>query len=124
MPLTLAEAINITRKYGPLVIGRGNKLVLLSKPNGDCIFLRRIGTLAYCTIYPERPFVCRLYPFHVRLSPLKDAGDERKALYECEDGLRLYVYVDAQCEGVNSGGYPVQQLVPRVVRLWRQHMGV
>lgn len=124
VPLTLAEALNIARKYGPFVVSRNNKLVLISKPNGDCIFLERYGNIAYCTIYPERPFVCRIYPFYVKLSPLKSGSSSKEALYVCDDGFEVYVYLDALCEGIDRGGYPVKGLVSKVVSLWRRHMGV
>ncbi len=124
IPLTLGEAFNIVRKYGPVVINRKGKFILISKPNGDCIFLSRRNGLAFCDIYLERPFVCRIYPFYIRLKPLVGKGEEKKALFECDDGLKIYVYVDAVCEGINKGGYLVRDLVPQAVRIWRTRTGV
>lgn len=114
--------MNLMRKYGPVVIKKDHKLVLACKPNGDCIFLEWNNGVAYCTIYPERPHVCRMYPFYIRLKPLPGVS-ERKAEYLCEDGLKLYVYIDLLCKGVGSG-YPVKLIVSRIVANWRDFAGI
>ncbi len=121
IPLTLGEAFNITRKYGPVVVNKGGKFLLISKFNGDCIFLERRNGRAYCTIYPERPFVCRIYPFYIKLRPLRKSK-KSEALYECEDGLEVYVYLDMTCEGIEKGGHFIEDLVPKAVTIWRNHM--
>ena len=123
VPLMLNEALRLIKKYGWVIERRGNKVVLASKPNGECIFLSRIGGLAYCTIYYERPLVCKLYPFYIRLKPL-DETHRDKALYICEDNLKLYVYIDRKCPGVDRGGYPIEIIVPKIVKVWREALGI
>ncbi|MEM4700042.1 MAG: hypothetical protein QXT74_03735, partial [Candidatus Nezhaarchaeales archaeon] len=70
--------------------------------------------------YFERPYVCRMYPFHVSQ---RDLGGGGEALYIDSDGTRLYVYVDVTCRGVGRG-VPIERLVPIVVKLWRGAAGV
>ena len=36
---------------------------LTERPDGDCIFLKRQGGQATCSIYPVRPKQCRTWPF-------------------------------------------------------------
>jgi len=41
----------------------GLRYSLTEKPDGDCIFLKREGGKAMCSIYPVRPTQCRTWPF-------------------------------------------------------------
>ena len=41
----------------------GLRYSLTEKPGGDCVFLRRSGGKATCSIYPVRPLQCRTWPF-------------------------------------------------------------
>ncbi|RLF16820.1 MAG: YkgJ family cysteine cluster protein [Thermoprotei archaeon] len=124
VPLTIKEAINLTRKYGNVVIERSGKQILRSKPNSECIFLLWRGGEAFCKIYFERPLVCKLYPLYIRLVPLLEAGPPQLAEYICADGLVLYVYVDALCPGVNRQGFPIEFIVSKTVDIWRGELGL
>ncbi|HUU82421.1 MAG TPA: YkgJ family cysteine cluster protein [Phycisphaerae bacterium] len=41
----------------------GLRYSLTERPGGDCIFLKREGDKAGCSIYPVRPTQCRTWPF-------------------------------------------------------------
>lgn len=41
----------------------GFKNSLTEKPDGDCIFLKRVGKKSFCSIYEVRPMQCRTWPF-------------------------------------------------------------
>jgi len=124
VPLLKSEVVNLTRKYGEVVVIRGGKYILKSKPNSECIFLSWINGKAYCRIYFERPLVCRLYPLYIRLIPLPNAGPPQLAEYTCNDGLTLYVYVDALCPGTNKRGFPIEFVVSQTVSIWRSELGI
>jgi len=111
--LAPGEAVYYRIKYGPVVLFYRGKYYLLKKVDGSCIFLKENG-IATCTIYHDRPRVCRIYPFYVRVKPLK--GDGEDAVYNI-GGRKLYVYIDANCPGVNTANN-ILQLLPNVVRLW------
>jgi len=103
-------------KYGPVVMSLGNKYYLLPKYDGTCIFLHNIGSGLYsCLIYPERPRVCRLYPFYIVEKPLKSL-DSKEAAYRYS-GRTVYVYIDATCSGVNRSNN-IRYVVKKAVELW------
>lgn len=114
------EALNLARKYGVPMVVRGAKYIMPCKANGSCVFLDEEGGVATCTIYFERPYVCRMYPFHVTQ---RDLGFGGGASYVDDDGVKLYVYIDATCRGVGYGR-PIASLIPIVVSLWRRVVGV
>jgi len=118
--LTPGEAYNLTRKYGIYVVQRGTKYVMPCKADGSCIFLEESEGGCWCAIYFERPYVCRMYPFHVSR---RDLGGGDEALYVDRDGEKFYVYVDTTCRGVGRGA-PIASRVPIVVSLWRKVVGV
>jgi len=113
--LTPGEAFNLTRKYGIFVVQKGVKYVMPCKVDGSCIFLEENEDGCYCTIYFERPYVCRMYPFHVSR---RDLGSGEEALYIDKDGSKFYVYIDSTCRGVGVGE-SVKNRLPLVVNLWR-----
>jgi hypothetical protein len=41
----------------------GLRYSLTEHPDGDCVFLKREGKKALCSIYPVRPLQCRTWPF-------------------------------------------------------------
>lgn len=86
------------------------------KVDGSCIFLEEGVDGCYCIIYFERPYVCRMYPFHVSTQSL---GHGEEGLYVDESGLKLYIYIDATCNGVGYGG-SVANMLPIVVALWKK----
>ncbi len=49
---------------------------LTEKPGGDCVFLKREGGKALCSIYPVRPVQCRTWPFWDELLKSRRAWDE------------------------------------------------
>jgi len=112
--------MNLARKYGIPLVARGAKYIMPCKANGSCLFLEESGEVTACSIYFERPFVCRMYPFHVSQRPL---GGGEEASYVDGDGVKLYVYVDASCRGVGYGK-PITSLIPIVASLWRRMAGV
>lgn len=50
----------LDRKYLRRV---GLRYSLVEKRGGDCVFLKREGGKAMCSIYPVRPLQCRTWPF-------------------------------------------------------------
>ncbi|MCX8204832.1 MAG: YkgJ family cysteine cluster protein [Candidatus Nezhaarchaeota archaeon] len=117
--LTPGEALNLTRKYGIPMLIKGVKYIMPCKADGSCVFLAEDNGAARCTIYFERPYVCRMYPFHVSQ---RDLGGGSEAIYVDRDGTGLYVYVDVACRGVGRG-VPIEKLIPLAVRLWRKMAG-
>ena len=111
--LTLGEAMYFQVKYGPVVFRKNNRYYLFMKPDGSCIFLTRHNGIAFCTIYNERPIVCRLYPFYITRKPL---DDDKNALYIFNEE-KIYVYVDAVCPGVNRASN-IKYIVDNIVKMW------
>lgn len=54
----------------------GWKFSLTEKPGGDCIFLKRDGGKAFCSIYPVRPVQCRTWPFWNGLLKSRNAWEQ------------------------------------------------
>ncbi|RLE60196.1 MAG: hypothetical protein DRJ49_01150 [Thermoprotei archaeon] len=114
--LTPGEAMYYRIKYGPVVISLNGKYYLLPKYDGTCIFLHSIGSGLYsCLIYPERPRVCRIYPFYISEKPLRSSSSE-EAIYEY-NGEILHVYIDSICRGVNRSSN-IRYVVRKAVELW------
>ncbi len=122
VPLYPHEALYYTMKYGPVVEERNGKFYLRSKPDGSCIFLERTPLGYRCSIYLERPIVCRCYPFYITDKPLGivDSRDE-DAIYVYRSPLgksiKVYVYIDKVCSGIGHG-IPLEVIVPKVVSEW------
>jgi len=85
VPLTPEDEERL-KKYGS-VFRKGRVGLYLKKKKGKCVFRRD-----KCRIYTERPVACRLYPFYVRFECSKDAYFNG-----------YYVYIDAECRGVDKG---------------------
>ncbi|MFC7155618.1 YkgJ family cysteine cluster protein [Halomarina halobia] len=57
---------------------------------GDCAFYRESDGVGACAVHPDRPLICRTYPFSVALDgtsqPMGEAVDERGVVraHECE----------------------------------------
>ncbi|WP_290810082.1 YkgJ family cysteine cluster protein [Halovivax sp.] len=57
---------------------------------GDCVFYEERAGTGACTVHPDRPLICRTYPFSVALDgtsqPMGDAVDEAGVVraHECE----------------------------------------
>lgn len=54
----------------------GLRYSLTEKKGGDCIFLKREGGKAMCSIYPVRPLQCRTWPFWTELLKSPDHWNE------------------------------------------------
>ncbi|RLE55337.1 MAG: hypothetical protein DRJ26_00930 [Candidatus Methanomethylicota archaeon] len=121
VPLKFIEALQLTRKYGPIAIQAGGKYYLMKKPDDSCIFLAYNGPIAYCKIYLERPGCCKLYPFHVAKKPLQGVNPSTSEFKI--RGKVLHVYVDAACPGVGRG-FPIRNLIPKVIELWAKYSGI
>ena len=113
--LTPGEAIYYATKYGPVVFKYRNKFFLLPKPDGSCIFLRKYNGIYYCSIYYDRPRVCRLYPFYISYKSLR-RDDKSRAEFNY-NGETIYIYIDKECPGVDKARN-IKELIPRVIRLW------
>jgi len=118
IPLKFIEALELTRRYGPVAMQIGEKYYLVKRNDGSCIFLRYNGPIAYCQIYLERPGCCRLYPFHITKKPLKGEGVKNAKIKI--NGTTLYLYVDAACPGVGVG-YPIKNIIYKIVELWEKY---
>lgn len=90
VPVTYEDEKRL-KKYGD-VFTKGKIGLYLKKVRGECIFFRD----GRCKIYSERPEACRRYPFYFR-----DSGDD-SALFSVRE-VKIYVYVDLECNGVGSG---------------------
>lgn len=120
VPLYPQEAVYYLLRYGDVVEFRRGKYYLKSRPDGSCIFLEKTALGYRCSIYFERPLVCRCYPFYITEEPLEQVGSPEDALYLLRLGekvKRVYVYIDLNCPGVGQG-YLVRDLVHKVVLEW------
>lgn len=113
--LTLGEAYYLARTYGVPIIQKGGKFYLPTRPDGSCVFLYRKDALYYCSIYFERPKVCRLYPIHISKF---DEGRGAGAEYIDSTGEKYYVYVDRACKGVGVGSN-ISSLVKVGLKIWK-----
>lgn len=120
VPVRMAEAWNLVRKYGPVVINVGGKQYLLKKDDGSCIFLANHGQYSSCQIYFERPRCCRLFPFQIYTEPPLDAENVDKALFCYSGGERLYIFLNKKCPGIGHG-YEIASMLPRIIQLWKEY---
>lgn len=65
----LARRLNLSLEEFPGAYLEKRGTILRRKPDGSCIFLQPEG----CSIYPERPLVCRLFPLGLIVD---EAGQE------------------------------------------------
>jgi Fe-S-cluster containining protein len=118
VPLLTHEALRIYKSFGPLIVQVDGKIALAKKPNGSCVFLDYNGSVAKCMIYFERPGVCRIYPFYVKVG----APEDSDALYVDEAGFKYGIYVDVRCPGAYKGT-PIEPILPKVIEIWRKFYG-
>lgn len=119
VPLTRGEAIRYTLKYGSVVIPYRNKSYLMRKLDGSCCFLVDRGSYTECSIYYDRPLVCKLYPFYITTNPLPNI-DEDLARYNIGNKNYVYVYLDSTCPGVNKTRN-ISIVVRKAVELWLRY---
>ncbi|MEM1901070.1 MAG: YkgJ family cysteine cluster protein [Candidatus Nezhaarchaeales archaeon] len=119
VPLLTHEALKIYKSFGPLVVQVNGKIALAKKPDGSCVFLSYDGGIAKCLIYFERPGVCRIYPFYVKVGSSKGDDD---ALYVDDMGFKYRVYVDVNCPGSYKGP-PIEPIMPKVIETWKRFYG-
>ncbi|MEM2211970.1 MAG: YkgJ family cysteine cluster protein [Candidatus Nezhaarchaeales archaeon] len=111
--LTLGEAYYLSRVYGIPIIQKDGRFYLPARPDGSCVFLYKRGDLYYCSIYFERPKVCRLYPLHIsRFDEGRGAGADYI------NGEKYYVYIDRACKGVGVGP-SILNLIKVGFKIWK-----
>lgn len=120
VPLLTHEALRIYKSFGPLIVQVDGKIALAKKSDGSCVFLSYNGSLARCMIYFERPGVCRIYPFYVKVGSSKNGDDD--ALYIDDAGFKYRIYVDTNCPGSYKGP-PIEPIIPKVIETWRRFYG-
>ena len=54
-----------------------------------------------CTIHKQKPYLCRIYPFHIRWSYNSEIEKEKSEFVF--NKFKLYVFIDGKCNGVNKG---------------------
>ncbi|MEM2136837.1 MAG: YkgJ family cysteine cluster protein [Candidatus Methanomethylicia archaeon] len=116
VPLKFSEAIALTRKYGPIAIYYNGRYYLSKKADETCIFLTKVGNIAYCMNYLERPLCCKLYPFHISRKPIE--GIEEGNAEINVNGEKLYLYVDALCPGIGQGYY-IREFITKIIEIWK-----
>ena len=111
------EVKYLTEKYGDVVEYIENEPYLKHKSDG-CIFLTYENGMAKCTIYEDRPLVCRVYPFYIRKwrDIKRDIPIEsiRDVLFRYR-GRKYGVYVSNICMGLGIG-MPIEIEIRKAIR--------
>ncbi len=116
VPVKIGEALFLQKSFGSGVLEYFNKGFHIRKSvNKYCVFLKWVKGKAFCTIYSYRPRACALYPFYIYKKPLH--GEEKMAKFTFFDE-DYYVYIDAECSGVNRGYLPLSKNVIDAILLW------
>jgi len=115
--LSYYEALILALKHNAPIIKMKNKYYLMPRADGSCPFLTKIGSVAYCRIYYERPTVCKLYPFYVSNRPVYGKASRAEII---KDGETYYVYVDKVCRGVNRSKN-IEEVVRYYIELWKRY---
>lgn len=116
VPVKIGEALFFQKSFGSNVLEYFNKSFHIKKAaNKYCVFLEWVKGKAFCTIYHSRPRACVLYPFYIYKNPLY--GEENIAKFTLFDE-EYYVYVDAECSGVNRGYLPLSKNVMNAILFW------
>ncbi len=118
VPILPHEALWLIRRYGNGVAyfsPEKRKYYLAKKPNGSCVFLDESVYPVRCTIHFEKPFTCRLWPFHITRKPISNLEKEY-AEFQYRDET-YYVYLNSSCQGIGYG-YPLPAVIPRYIELW------
>lgn len=118
MPLLTHEALKMYKSFGPIIVQVNGKIALAKKPDGSCIFLSYESGVAKCEIYFERPGVCRIYPFYIKVG----SSGSNDALYADELGFKYEVYVDTRCPG-SYRGLLIEPILPKVIETWKRFYG-
>ncbi|MCS7096878.1 MAG: YkgJ family cysteine cluster protein [Candidatus Methanomethylicia archaeon] len=116
VPLKTHEALSLMRTYGSVVVYYDGRYYLSKKADNSCIFLTKIGNIAYCINYLERPLCCKLYPFHISRRPIEGLSEKNAEINIY--GKKLYLYVDALCPGIGQG-YSIENFIMKIYELWR-----
>ncbi|MBS7247664.1 MAG: YkgJ family cysteine cluster protein [Candidatus Jordarchaeales archaeon] len=109
--LTPSEALLLVREHGGGVIERKGRKVYLKRVGGRCVF--QDGKA--CSIQASKPSACKLWPFKVSSYPLRLEDKHVSDYYFA--GLKLYVYVNTFCRGLNKGT-PIWMVVPEAVAIY------
>jgi len=107
------EWLKLVDIYGPEVaeVGHG-KFYLRRRPDGSCIFLKKVGGKWLCGLQDMKPKACKLWPFKVLSWPKYGRAAEAYVNYM---GCPLYVYVDPFCPGLKWGS-PTPAFVSTVLK--------
>ena len=107
------EWLKLVDIYGPEVaeVGHG-KFYLRRRPDGSCIFLKKVGGKWLCGLQDMKPKACKLWPFKVLSWPKYGRAAEAYVNYM---GYPLYVYVDPFCPGLKWGS-PTPAFVSTVLK--------
>jgi Fe-S-cluster containining protein len=112
IPLAEEEWRGLSGLFGPRVAERiHDKKFLRMEENGRCAFLHKIEGHWLCSIQGAKPLACRLFPFKVCFQP--PSGRRAEGLFS-HSGRRLFIYVDADCRGIEWGA-PSMELVRKVL---------
>jgi len=116
VPIKIGEALYYQKEYGTSTIEYFNKgLHLKKRSDGYCIFLDWVNGRAHCSIYHFRPRACALYPFYIYKKPLY--GNVEMAVFQLFSE-RYYVYIDADCPGINRGYVPINSIIVNAILFW------
>ncbi|MCX8189192.1 MAG: YkgJ family cysteine cluster protein [Nitrososphaeria archaeon] len=116
VPVKIGEALFYQRKFGSNVLEYFNKGFHIRKnENKYCVFLELVKGKAFCNIYSFRPRACILYPFYIYKKPFY--GEEDRAKFTLFDE-EYYVYIDAECTGVNRGFLPISKNIVDAILVW------
>jgi len=78
----------------------GLRYSLTEKPDGDCIFLQRVGGKSQCGIYSVRPLQCRTWPFWTE--NLRTADSWNRAHQKCPGMNTGKAHTYVQIEGLRT----------------------
>jgi Fe-S-cluster containining protein len=122
--LDFPEWLHLTQTFGPQTTVAGRSRFFIKRcHDGSCAFLCSTNHNYFCGLQNTKPQACKLWPFKVLREP--KYGDEKQAAYEYR-GVKLYVYVDAMCNGLRYGAptwefrnTTVREFVELALGLWR-----
>lgn len=100
VPLPPRERQRIEARYPEAVVARGGK-PYLAKTSAGCVF--QFGDKCVLHGRELKPFWCRLWPFCVSPQPVERYEDLRVEARFHHNHRDYFVYVQAECKGVNRG---------------------
>jgi Fe-S-cluster containining protein len=119
--LRLARNLGLTTPEFYEICTEGGSAVLRIKPDAGCIFLTAKG----CSVHPDRPLVCRLYPLGQIVD--KDGKEKFGSMPPHPDCLGLYGSEGTVENYLESQGvqpyfrFEKKQGASKIRRQWRSH---